>query len=112
MFTVYFHGLSIPILVVYKLVREPKWYVPRELPRVSLLAAVTHWGGIMLTMLALVRVARFSSQAGVIVYPITNGLVIPVGVLLGFLVLGQKLQRRTAIGVAFGVAGLICLFLP
>jgi drug/metabolite transporter (DMT)-like permease len=112
LFTVYFHGLSIPILVVYKLLKEPRWRVPRALAGVSLLAAVTHWGGIMLTMLALVAVGRVSSQAGVIVYPITNGLVIPVGVLLGFLILKQKLQLRTGIGVAFGMAGLIFLFLP
>jgi drug/metabolite transporter (DMT)-like permease len=112
LFTVYFHGLSIPILAVYKLVKEPRWLVPRALAGVSLLAAVTHWGGIMLTMLALVQVGRVSSQAGVIVYPITNGLVIPVGVLLGFLVLRQKLQLRTGVGVAFGVAGLVFLFLP
>jgi hypothetical protein len=112
LFTVYFHGLSIPMLLAYKLVREPKWYIPRALAGVSLLAAVTHWGGIMLTMLALVQVGRVSSQAGVVVYPITNGLVIPVGVLLGLLLLKQKIQRRTGIGVAFGMAGLVFLFLP
>jgi drug/metabolite transporter (DMT)-like permease len=112
LFTVYFHGLSIPILVVYKLVKEPKWHVSHGLAGVSLLAAMTHWGGIMLTMLALVNVGRVSSQAGVIVYPITNGLVIPVGVLLGLLLLKQKIQFRTGVGVAFGMAGLVCLFLP
>jgi drug/metabolite transporter (DMT)-like permease len=63
-------------------------------------------------MLALVQVGRVSSQAGVVVYPITNGLVIPVGVLLGLLLLKQKIQRRTGIGVAFGMAGLVFLFLP
>ena len=112
LFTVYFHGLSIPILVGYKLVKEPEWQAPRALVGVSLLAAVTHWGGIMLTMLALVQVGRVSPQAGVVVYPITNGLVIPVGVLLGLLLLKQKIQFRTGLGVAFGMAGLIFLFLP
>jgi drug/metabolite transporter (DMT)-like permease len=112
LFTVYFHGLSIPILVGYKLLKEPQWLVPRGLVAISLLAAVTHWGGIMLTMLALVRVARVSAQAGVIVYPITNGLVIPVGVLLGLLLLKQKIGRRSAIGVGFGMAGLVFFFLP
>lgn len=112
LFTVYFHGLSIPILLLYKLLREPVWRFPQGLPGVSLLAAVTHWGGIMLTMLALVSVGRVSSQAGMIVYPITNGLVIPIGVLLGLVLLKQQIQRRTMVGVAFGVAGLILLFLP
>lgn len=112
LFTVYFHSLSIPFLAAYKLWKEPKWHVPGALASVSLLAAVTHWGGIMLTMLALVQVGRVSAQAGVIVYPITNGLVIPVGVLLGLLLLKQKIRLRTGIGVAFGMAGLICFFLP
>jgi drug/metabolite transporter (DMT)-like permease len=112
LFTVYFHGLSIPILVAYKLLKEPNWQAPRALVGISLIAAVTHWGGIMLTMLALVQVGRVSPQAGVVVYPITNGLVIPVGVLLGLLLLKQKIQLRTGLGVAFGMAGLIFLFLP
>lgn len=112
LFTVYFHGLSIPILLGYKLVKEPKWQAPRALVGISLIAAVTHWGGIMLTMLALVQVGRVSPQAGVVVYPITNGLVIPVGVLLGLLLLKQKIRLRTGLGVAFGMVGLIFLFLP
>lgn len=112
LFTVYFHGLSIPILVAYKLVKEPRWQAPRALVGISLIAAVTHWGGIMLTMLALVQVGRVSPQAGVVVYPITNGLVIPVGVLLGLLLLKQKIRLRTGLGVAFGMVGLIFLFLP
>ena len=112
LFTVYFHGLSIPMLVAYKLLRDPEWRASRGLVGVSLAAAVTHWGGIMLTMLALVRVGRVSPQAGVVVYPITNGLVIPVGVILGVLLLKQTIGKRTAVGVAFGMAGLVFLFLP
>jgi drug/metabolite transporter (DMT)-like permease len=112
LFTVYFHGLSIPVLAGYKLVKEPRWRVPRELAGVSLLSAVTHWGGIMLTMLALVKVGRASSQAGVIVYPITNGLVIPLGALLGLLLLKERIRFRTGLGVAFGMAGLVFFFLP
>lgn len=112
LFTVYFHGLSIPILVLYKALRAPSWRFDRGLTGVSLAAAVTHWGGIMLTLLALVRVGQVSSQAGVIVYPITNGLVIPIGVLLGFLLLKQRIQRRTMAGVMLGMAGLVFLFLP
>lgn len=112
LFTVYFHGLSIPMLLGYKLLRDRQWQLPPGLPGVSLGAAVTHWGGIMLAMLALVRVGRVSPQAGVIVYPITNGLVIPIGVLLGLLLLRQKIRLRAGMGVAFGMAGLVFLFLP
>ncbi len=111
LFTVYFNGLSVPMLVLYKLLRDPKWRRPEGMLAVSLLTAATHWGGIMLTMLALVRVGTVSSQAGVIVYPITNGFVIPVGVLLGVVLLKQRIGLRAAAGVAFGVAGLVFLFL-
>jgi drug/metabolite transporter (DMT)-like permease len=112
LFTVYFHGLSIPILVLYKLLQKQAWSPARGLTGVSLLAAATHWGGIMLTMLALVRVGRVSTQAGVVVYPITNGLVIPIGVLLGLLLLKERIRPRAALGVVCGMAGLVFLFLP
>jgi drug/metabolite transporter (DMT)-like permease len=112
LFTVWFHGLSLPMLVLYKVLREPRWEFGRGLAGISVLAAITHWGGIMLTMLALVYVGRVSSQAGLIVYPITNGLVIPIGVLLGLALLKQRVQRKTAAGVVLGMAGLVFLFLP
>jgi drug/metabolite transporter (DMT)-like permease len=38
--------------------------------------------------------------------------VIPVGVLLGLLLLKQKIGRRSAIGVGLGMAGLVFFFLP
>ena len=75
-------------------------------------AATTHWSGIMLTMLALTAVARVSRQAGLIVYPITNGLVIPVGVILGALILKQKFSLRSKIGVALGMAAMALLSMP
>jgi multidrug transporter EmrE-like cation transporter len=56
-------------------------------------------------------VSKVSKETGVIVYPITNGLVIPIGVILGVILLKQHLNRRTGIGVAVGVAALICLFI-
>jgi len=105
LFTVYFHGLSLPILLLYKALREPRWRYSRDLAGVSLAAAVTHWGGIVLTMLALVR------ASGVIVYPISNGLVIPIGVLLGLVLLKQRVRPRAALGVGLGMAGLVLLFL-
>ncbi|MEB2363868.1 MAG: hypothetical protein HUU41_16770 [Bryobacteraceae bacterium] len=111
LFTVYFHGLSVPMVALYKLFRDPQWTRPTGMLEVSLLTAVTHWGGIMLTMLALVRVGMVSLQAGVIVYPITNGFVIPLGVLLGVLLLKQRIGLRAGAGVAFGMAGLVFLFL-
>ncbi len=66
----------------------------------------------MLTIAALARVGQTSKETGVIVYPITNGLVIPVGVILGVILLKQRLNLRVTIGVAIGVAALVCLFLP
>ena len=112
LFTVYFHGLSIPMALLYKLARDRQWQISQGLLGVSAASAVTHWGGVVLTMLALIEVGRVSAQAGVIVYPITNGLVIPIGVVLGALLLKQKIQRRSALGVACGMAALVFLSLP
>jgi hypothetical protein len=66
----------------------------------------------MLTMAALQAVGKVSAQAGVVVYPITNGLVIPVGVILGMLLLKQRLSRATQWGVLSGMAALVLFFLP
>jgi len=112
LFTVYFHGLSIPMVLLYKLARDRHWQISRGLLSVATASAVTHWGGVVLTMVALVQVGRVSGQAGVIVYPITNGLVIPIGVVLGALLLKQRIQRRSALGVACGMAALVFLSLP
>lgn len=112
LFTAYFYGLSVPILAFIHWMRKGTWRPRSDLLAISAGGAATHWSGIVLTMLALVVVARQSGQAGVIVYPITNGLVIPIGVILGLLLLRQPVSRRAMAGVALGMAGLVCLFLP
>ncbi len=112
LFTVYFYGISFLLVLPYKLARRTSLLPDRNLYFVSALGAVTHWSGIMLTMAALAVVTHVSSQAGVIVYPITNGLVIPIGVLLGAWLLKQHMHLRTALGVGMGMAALALLFLP
>lgn len=112
MFTAYFYGISFLLVLPYKLMRDRRWAPSKGLIVVSVAGAVTHWSGIMLTMAALWKIGKVSAQTGVIVYPITNGLVIPVGVVLGILLLKQHITRRTGIGVAMGVAALVCLFIP
>lgn len=112
LFTVYFYGISFLIVLPYKLAWRTPLIPDRSLYLVSALGAVTHWSGIMLTMAALAIVGHVSSQAGVIVYPITNGLVIPIGVLLGVWLLKEHMHLRTALGVVMGMAALTLLFLP
>ena len=112
LFTVYFYGISFLLVLPYKLTRRTGLLPDRNLYFVSALGAVTHWSGIMLTIAALAQVGRVSSQAGVIVYPITNGLVIPIGVLLGVWLLKQRLRLRAAMGVGVGMIGLALFFLP
>jgi drug/metabolite transporter (DMT)-like permease len=110
-FTMYFYGISALLVAPYKLLVDRSWSPPKGLVSISVAGAVTHWSGIMLTIAALARVSQVSKQTGVIVYPITNGLVIPIGVILGVILLKQHLNRRTGIGVAVGVVALVCLFI-
>jgi drug/metabolite transporter (DMT)-like permease len=112
LFTVYFYGLSVPLIAAVNASRNGRWRPGTAMLTVSGGSAAAHWTGIMLTMFALQRVARESAQAGVAVYPITNGLVIPVGVVMGALFLGQRINRRSATGVALGMGGLVFLSLP
>jgi drug/metabolite transporter (DMT)-like permease len=112
LFTVYFYGISFLLVLPYKLYQDSRLVPPGGLFAVSAAAAPTHWSGIMLTMAALSVAGRVSPNAGVIIYPITNGLVIPIGVLLGVWLLNQKLAGRTVVGVALGMAALVFLFLP
>jgi len=112
LFTAYFYGISFLLVLPYKLVRDRTMEANKGLIGVSVMGAATHWSGIMLTMLALSQVGKTSAQTGVIVYPITNGLVIPVGVILGIVILRQHITRRTGLVVALGVCALLCLFLP
>ncbi len=112
LFTVYFYGISFLIVLPYKLYQDSKLLPSGGLFVVSAAGAATHWSGIMLTMAALSVAGRSSEHAGVIIYPITNGLVIPIGVVLGVWLLNQKLANRTAVGVGLGMAALVFLFLP
>lgn len=111
LFTVYFHAFSVVTVIAYKLVLREPVRAGGGLMMVSLLAAFSHWTGIMFTMLALAKLANVTKQAGVIVYPITNGLVIPVGVILGVILLKQRISFRTGVGVALGAVSLVFLSL-
>jgi drug/metabolite transporter (DMT)-like permease len=112
LFTAYFYGLSWVLVMPMKLLMNREWKPAKGLVWVSTASAITHWSGMMLTIAALAEVGKTSTQTGVIVYPITNGLVIPVGVILGVLLLKQHVNLKTGIGVGIGVAALICLFYP
>jgi drug/metabolite transporter (DMT)-like permease len=112
LFTAYFYGISFLLVLPYKLICDRTIEANKGLIAVSVTGAATHWSGIMLTMLALSQVSKTSAQTGVIVYPITNGLVIPVGVILGIVILRQHITRRTGVGVALGMCALLCLFFP
>lgn len=111
LFTTYLYGIGFLLVQGYKLVLDRRWPAEKGLITVSMSAAATHWSGIMLTMAALAVVGRVSSEAGVVVYPITNGLVIPVGVLLGVWLLKEKVLPRTKIGIALAVVALVFLSL-
>ena len=108
-FTAYLYGIGFLLVLGYTLARGPRALPDGALFAISAAAAVTHWSGLMLTMAALVVVGRVSSQAGLIVYPITNGLVIPVAVVLGALLLKQKISFRSGIGVALGIVAMLLL---
>ena len=112
LFTAYFYGISFVLVAPYKLLADRTWHPAKGLIGVSTAGAVAHWSGIMLTIAALSHISKVSKETGVIVYPITNGLVIPVGVILGVVLLKQRINRRTGIGVALGVLALVCLFIP
>ncbi len=111
LFTLYFYGLS-GLLVAPIAWKTDRFYRPsRALIGVAAFSALTHWCGIVLTILALGAVAKTSSQAGLIVYPITNGLVIPAGVILGMILLKQKISLRSGVGVLCGMIALAILSL-
>ena len=69
--------------------------------------AATHLGGMVLTLLALSLIASSSISPGTVVYPITNGLVIPIGVILGMLILRERPEPGTVSGIVLGMAALI-----
>ena len=105
----YFCGLSALITLLYKLVSRDNWKRPGGIFCVAALGAATHWSGIMLTILALIAVAKVSAKAGVVVYPITNGLPIAMGVIIGRVVLKQKVTSRAAWGIVCGSSAMVLL---
>jgi drug/metabolite transporter (DMT)-like permease len=109
LFTFYFYFLSALITIVYKLVAREARKRAKGIYGVAALGAATHWSGVMLTIVALAVVRKVSAQAGLIVYPITNGLPIVMGVVIGSLVLKQKVATRSAWGIACGSAAMIFL---
>lgn len=109
LFTTYLYGVGFVIVLAYKLLFDHKTSFEKGVVGLSVAAAGSHWSGLVLTIAALTAVGRVSSQAGIVVYPITNGLVIPVGVLLGVWLLQEKLHARTVAGVALGVVALLFL---
>jgi len=109
LFTFYFYSLSAVLTLVYKLLVKEPWSRPRGIYWVAALGAATHWSGVMLTIIALGVVAKASSQAGLVVYPITNGLTIVMGVVIGSVLLRQTVTRRSAVGIACGSVAMIFL---
>ena len=93
----YFCGLSALITLLYKLVSRDNWKRPGGIFCVAALGAATHWSGIMLTILALIAVAKVSAKAGVVVYPI------------GRVVLKQKVTSRAAWGIVCGSSAMVLL---
>jgi len=108
-FTAYLYGIGFLLVLGYKLAGDRRWPTEGGLIGISAAAAVTHWSGLMFTMAALEVVGRISSQAGLVVYPITNGLVIPVAVVLGALLLKQKISFRSGVGVVLGMVAMVLL---
>jgi drug/metabolite transporter (DMT)-like permease len=112
LFVAYFYALSCILAVPFKLIyRQPSTPTQGLIPWAAA-GAASHCTGMLLTMAALAAVAKVSKQAGLIVFPITNGFVIPLGVVLGALILRQVIDGRRKIGVALGMAGVILLSLP
>jgi drug/metabolite transporter (DMT)-like permease len=109
LFTFYFYGLSTLMTLLYKVIVREDFSNQQGIYWVAALGAVTHWSGIMLTIVALYLVGQVSARAGLIVYPITNGLPIVTGVVIGSFVLRQKIARREQWGIACGVVAMVLL---
>jgi drug/metabolite transporter (DMT)-like permease len=112
LFNTYFHGFSLFLLLPFMFGKWTHGKPSSALLAISTAAAVTHLAGIMFTIAALALISRVSSQAGLVVFPITNGLVIPLGVVLGAIVLKQKIRGRIWMGVALGSVAMVFLSLP
>jgi len=112
LFTTYLYGTGFFMFLLVVLATRLRWDIAPGLIGASVSAATTHWSGIMLTMFALGSISRVSRQAGLVVYPITNGLVIPIGVILGALILKEKFSVGSKIGVGLGMAAVALLSMP
>jgi len=112
LFNTYFHGISLVLLLPFMWGKGRSWKPSGGVLGVSAGAAVTHLAGMTLTIAALALVGRASSQAGLVVFPITNGLVIPLGVVLGAVLLKQRIRGRNWLGVALGTVAMVFLSLP
>lgn len=111
LFTTYFYGLSFLYAALIKIWQRQLPVPNKALLLVSAGGALTHWSGIVLTILALNMMSSVTASPGVIIYPITNGLVIPIGVLLGAILLKEKTNFNTATGVVLGIAALVLFFI-
>ena len=111
LFTLYFYGLSTLLALGYKVFSRQSLRFPRGIQWVAAYGAAAHWSGIMLTIVALYFVGRAGGQAGLVVYPITNGLTIVMGVGIGSLLLHQNVSRHEKWGMACGVLAMACLSL-
>jgi drug/metabolite transporter (DMT)-like permease len=109
LFTFYFYGLSALMTLLYKVIVGETFSRQKGIYWVAALGAVTHWSGIMLTIVALYLVGQVSAQAGLIVYPITNGLPIVMGIVIGSVVLRQMITTREKWGIACGVVAMALL---
>jgi len=109
LFTLYFYGLTFLAVLVRKIF--VRGWPASGLILAGLGGAAAQWTGVVMTILALDIIAKVNSQAGLIVYPIANGLGTPVGVLLGALLLHQHVSRRAWAGIGCGLVALLCLTL-
>jgi drug/metabolite transporter (DMT)-like permease len=109
LFTLYFYGFSAILALVYKMVLRQGFSRAAGIYQVAAYGAAAHWSGIMLTMIALYYVGRANGHAGLVVYPITNGLTIVMGVAIGSLFLHQAIATREKWGMACGIVAMIFL---
>ncbi|MDB6167913.1 MAG: Integral rane protein [Verrucomicrobia bacterium] len=112
LFVAYFYAVSCLMALPFKLRRKITVTPTKGLLAWGAAGAFSHCTGMLLTIAALTVVGKVSQQAGVVVFPITNGFVIPLGVVLGAIILGQKIPARNKAGVGLGMAGLVLLSLP
>ena len=104
LYILYLFGLSTLGLLVYRLTTRQSLFADSGVYWVSACSAISQCLGIVLTIWALAIVSNLSSQTGLVVFPITNGLPIPIGVVMGSVILKQKVTLRVACGV-----GLACI---